>query len=747
MTWAPKFTFSVTWDNITGKPLNYPTTWGLVEGKPSTFPSTWDTVSDKPAQATRWPTWGEVTGKPSTFTPSSHTHTIANVTGLQTELDAKFDSPSGTTSQYIRGNGSLATFPNIPAGTVTSVTGGNGLSGSVTSSGTISLGTPGTLSGSTTNEVTTSSHTHALSANLSAWDGVSVGSKADSARTITAGSGLSGGGTLAANRTISLGTPGTLSGTTTNNVTASSHTHALSANLKAWDGVSPDSKANTSHTHTWSEVNNKPVTATRWPTWGEVTGKPANITLWAEIDPNSKADGSTVTALAEDIRVLDVAVGDTRNLVKNPTPRTTVDPWEGNNGVSSILRVTGWLHPTEDRVFRINFTGATSTATAYEPEFHPVVEGEVIIASMDARSNGFAGGDFYTLGCWFRDENGVQIGSSRQYSIGDISSSAVWRTYQGRIVVPAGAVEFRVAISALNPPVDSNILVARISARRQSADGAILSSLVDTARADIDSKAPVANPVFEGDLTVSTSLASGGVIVERRNQPFNSSIEYKTTGGSVWAGYGNNGTIGFSVGGSSILTGSNTWFKAEDGAAYIFQGSSPREVFHEGNFNPSNIPAQTGSLEGGGTLASRQLIANRSGTDWNAGIQYIGGEGTFICAGMGTPGVFSIGGGTDLRDSARPWFSSSSADTTVRSSSWYPLVVDSSASSGAAAIRFVNGSNSRYFGLGGNGDLRTSTSVQFSSGDMLLTTGNSARVFVQSGDPGSNASTGDLWVW
>lgn len=55
-------------------------------------------------------------------------------------------------------------------GTVTSVTGGNGLTGTVTSSGSISLGTPGTLSGSTANAVQTNSHTHALSTNLKAWD-------------------------------------------------------------------------------------------------------------------------------------------------------------------------------------------------------------------------------------------------------------------------------------------------------------------------------------------------------------------------------------------------------------------------------------------------------------------------------------------------------------------------------------------------------------------------------------------------
>ena len=34
-------------------------------------------------------TWGNITNKPSTFAPSSHTHIISNITGLQTELDGK----------------------------------------------------------------------------------------------------------------------------------------------------------------------------------------------------------------------------------------------------------------------------------------------------------------------------------------------------------------------------------------------------------------------------------------------------------------------------------------------------------------------------------------------------------------------------------------------------------------------------------------------------------------------------------
>lgn len=117
MAWNPKFTFSVTWDNITGKPLNYPTTWGLVGGKPSTFPSTWATVSGKPETATRWPTWNEVTGKPT-----------------------------------------------IPQGTVTSVSAGAGMSFStITGSGAIALGSPSQVNTTSTSTVTGESHSHSFS--------------------------------------------------------------------------------------------------------------------------------------------------------------------------------------------------------------------------------------------------------------------------------------------------------------------------------------------------------------------------------------------------------------------------------------------------------------------------------------------------------------------------------------------------------------------------------------------------------
>jgi len=46
-------------------------------------------------------TWGSITG------------TLSNQTDLQNALNAKFDDPTGTTAQYLRGDGSLATFPSL----------------------------------------------------------------------------------------------------------------------------------------------------------------------------------------------------------------------------------------------------------------------------------------------------------------------------------------------------------------------------------------------------------------------------------------------------------------------------------------------------------------------------------------------------------------------------------------------------------------------------------------------------------
>ena len=56
--------------------------------------------------------WGNISG------------TLSNQTDLQNALNAKFNNPAGTISQYIRGDGSLATFPTLPGGLPTGGTAG-----------------------------------------------------------------------------------------------------------------------------------------------------------------------------------------------------------------------------------------------------------------------------------------------------------------------------------------------------------------------------------------------------------------------------------------------------------------------------------------------------------------------------------------------------------------------------------------------------------------------------------------------
>lgn len=54
------------------------------------------------------PTWGNLQGKPSTFPASTHSHTMAQVTGLNAALNSKVAAASGT---IILWTGSVANLP------------------------------------------------------------------------------------------------------------------------------------------------------------------------------------------------------------------------------------------------------------------------------------------------------------------------------------------------------------------------------------------------------------------------------------------------------------------------------------------------------------------------------------------------------------------------------------------------------------------------------------------------------------
>lgn len=109
--------FSGDYDDLTDKPSLFSGAYADLTGKPTLFDGAYSSL----------------TGVPSTFAPSAHTHVMGDVTGLTAALAAKFATPSGTTAQYVRGDGSLATTPVVPtnvsaftndAGYLTGVTSG-----------------------------------------------------------------------------------------------------------------------------------------------------------------------------------------------------------------------------------------------------------------------------------------------------------------------------------------------------------------------------------------------------------------------------------------------------------------------------------------------------------------------------------------------------------------------------------------------------------------------------------------------
>lgn len=91
--------------------------------------------------------WANITGKPTSFPPSAHTHAVADVTGLQTALDAKapLASPTFTgtpaaptpaaadnstaiaTTAFVQGQGFMKTIPIMTTAAVGGAQVGNGL--------------------------------------------------------------------------------------------------------------------------------------------------------------------------------------------------------------------------------------------------------------------------------------------------------------------------------------------------------------------------------------------------------------------------------------------------------------------------------------------------------------------------------------------------------------------------------------------------------------------------------------------
>lgn len=103
-------------------------------------------------------TWENVSGKPSTYTPSSHTHTIDNVTGLQSALDGK--ASSGHTHSSFSGEThfSTGTYTDPANGITTAIKASGGIAADAFYEGTTKLSDKYQPKGS----YAAASHTHTI---------------------------------------------------------------------------------------------------------------------------------------------------------------------------------------------------------------------------------------------------------------------------------------------------------------------------------------------------------------------------------------------------------------------------------------------------------------------------------------------------------------------------------------------------------------------------------------------------------
>lgn len=82
---------AIDWDNVQNKPSTYPTTWEKVDGKPNVFPTNWENIEDIP----------------TTFPPFTHSHSISDINGLNTELEELTNDISGLTGTLQTINNSI----------------------------------------------------------------------------------------------------------------------------------------------------------------------------------------------------------------------------------------------------------------------------------------------------------------------------------------------------------------------------------------------------------------------------------------------------------------------------------------------------------------------------------------------------------------------------------------------------------------------------------------------------------------
>lgn len=311
-----------SWDEIIGKPLTFPpsthghsisevTGLGEAIDQKADVAHThdWDSITDKPALFDG--DYGSLSGIPSSFTPTAHTHSIAEVVGLQGEIDSKANvnhthTWDSVTDKPILFDGAYTSLTGVPTSfnpvthnhTIAEVT---GLQGALDDKSSLAhTHAWADITGKPTTFPSTA-HTHAISEVTGLQ--TALDSKAGNTHTHTWDSitgkpaVIAAGADAAAARTaIGAGTSNLTIGTTASTAKAGNW-------LPAWSDVSdkPSTFQPSAHSHSWAEVTGKPVEfppASHSHSWADVTGKPAVIAAGADQAAARAAIGAGTSNLA-----------------------------------------------------------------------------------------------------------------------------------------------------------------------------------------------------------------------------------------------------------------------------------------------------------------------------------------------------------------------------------------------------------------------------------------------------------------
>jgi hypothetical protein len=282
-----------------------------------------------------------------TTTPANGVIDIGNGTGFtRTTLTA------GSNVSITNGSGSI-TIAATSSGTVSSVASGNGMDfTTITSTGTVTMGTPSTLSAATTNSLTPTSHTHAIttaSANTASTIVARDASGNFSAGTITAS--LSGNATTA----TTLATARTINGVSFNgsaNITVTANT----TNTLTRGTYLTGDNFNGSAATTWA------VDATTTNTASKVVARDASGNFAAGTITAALSGNATTATTATNATNVAVTTSAAASAFKVPFANTTVST-TGNYGLLQDSEATFTYNPSTNTLTAGTFSGSGASLT------------------------------------------------------------------------------------------------------------------------------------------------------------------------------------------------------------------------------------------------------------------------------------------------------------------------------------------------------------------------------------------------